>query len=623
MPRAALAVACVVALVPLVARARPTIEAELSADSVSLGEEALYTLTVTDALGGELSLPRFGDLRANGPSKSMQSAISFVNGRQSVQTSSVYTWTVSAPRAGRFPIGPATLSHNGEMFTSNAVELQCDGQPTQRARPQRQAQRSPFQALFDDPFGDMDSLAQSMNQRAAAGEEDVFLRAVTDRSEAWLGEQVTLSLYLYSRNDVSGVQSISFPKLDGFWAEDVEAPTQLAPEIRNVKGAPYRAYLLRKRALFPLRAGELVVDPVEATITLGLSMFFGAPQDSLKRKSPPLKVSVKSLPAEGQPPGFEASSVGELSLTARAAPTRVPLGQPVQLRVALEGAGNLQGVQIPRPQLPAGLKTFDPTVTDKLKPSGGRYGGTRTSEWVVIPERTGRFTIPAIELPFFDPAQGRYRTARTQPIDVEVTAPENAAQASSAPGPSVAAPGASNVLEGGLRPIRVNAALSSGSAVPDWERGWFWPLTALPVLAWGVLWSMGATAGMLRRRDPDKLRHKRAKGVAGKRLAAANELRARDDARGFHAEVARALQQFVTDKLAVPALGLTEEALRAALVERGVDGERAGALASLVAACEVARFAPVQAGAADMDRTFEEASRLIDALDGLGPRRSS
>ena len=39
-----------------------------------------------------------------------------------------------------------------------------------------------------------------------------------------------------------------------------------------------------------------MIDPVEAQINLGLSMFFGAPQDSVKRKSSPVKLTVKPLP---------------------------------------------------------------------------------------------------------------------------------------------------------------------------------------------------------------------------------------------------------------------------------------------------------------------------------------
>lgn len=605
-----------VAAAPAVARAKPTIEADLSTETLAVGEQAVYTLTVTDAMGGELTLPRFGDLHAVGPDESMQTAITIINGSQTLMTSKVYSWSISAPREGRFVIGAATLRHNGESFTSNTADLRCEGQAMARPRTQR---RNPWGNGFADPFADLND---GLNRHAATGEGDVFLRAVVDKEEAFLGEQVTLSLYLYSQTDVAGVTSVSFPKLDGFWAEDLEAPTQLTAEIKNIKGIPYRAYLLRRRALFPLRAGELVVDAVEAQVNLGLAMFWGAPQDSVKRRSTALKLVIKPLPADGQPPAFEASNVGELSLTAKATPQRLPLGQPVQLKVVLEGVGNLKGVQVPGPRLPAGLKTYDPTVTDKVRLGGGRYGGTRTLEWVIIPERTGAFVIPPLEIPYFNPGRGAYDVARTPPLDLEVTAPpEGAPVAHAGAGTSAAAPTVSNVLTGGLRPIRLGAELGGVVGRPVWQRPWFWPLAGGPVALWALLWSGGAFVGMLRRRDPERLKVRRARGQAGKRLKAAHALVLAQQPREFYAEVVRALQQFLTDKLGVPALGLTRDELLRRLADKGVPTADSAALAQLFDTCEHGRFAPTPSGADDLARTLEEASRLIGALDGLKPGR--
>lgn len=608
-------------LLPALAWAKPSIEADISAPVIGLGEEALFTVTISDAAGGEPELPRFGELNVNGPQVSTQTSIMLGGGRQTFQTSKVYTWSVTAPHEGLFVIGPAKLAHNGQVFTTSPVEVRCEGRAQPRVRPSPQ-RRNPFSALFQDPFDALDEdFPAGSSRRAATGEQDVFLKAVTDKSEAYLGEQVTLSLYLFSQVDVSGVQSVSFPKLDGFWAEDIEAPTQLAPEIKNVKGVPYRAYLLRRRALFPLQAGELVIDPVEAQISLGMSMFFGAPQDSVKRKSASAKLKVKPLPP-GEPAGFEASNVGEMSLSARATPQRTSLGQPVQLRVVLEGTGNLKSVRIPSPKLPSGLKTYDPTVTDKLKPGNGRYGGSKTLEWVIIPERTGTFTIPPIEVPHFDPSRGHYEVARTQPITVDVAPAADGSTSAPQPGQGAVAPAAANVLEGGIRPIRTNASLAAAAA-PVWEQGWFWPLTAGPLAAWGLVWSAGLVLGAARRRDPEQQKKRRARGHADKRLKQAASLLNQGDARGFHAEVARTLQQFVQDKAGVPAAGLTSDELRSALTERGLSSGAASAIVELISSCETARFAPSSPSQEALETTLEAASRAIDALDGFKPGRPS
>src|SRR5690606_33967398 len=109
--------------------------------------------------------------------------------------------------------------------------------------------------LEEDPF---DALLGGGPQPS---ESDLFLRATVDREEAWVGEQVTLSIWLFSRVDVSHVEGLELPKLDGFWVEDLESPRQLVARSRVIDGKPYRAYLVQRRALFPLRAGTIELGP--------------------------------------------------------------------------------------------------------------------------------------------------------------------------------------------------------------------------------------------------------------------------------------------------------------------------------------------------------------------------
>ncbi|MFM2152629.1 MAG: hypothetical protein RL199_1064, partial [Pseudomonadota bacterium] len=476
---------------------------------------------------------------------------------------------------------------------------------------------------FPDPFDAFDDFDfPDQRRRAATGPGDLFLRAVVDKAEPWLGEQVTLSLYLFSQADISGVQSISFPKLDGFWAEDVESPTQLTPEIREVKGVPYRAYLLRRRALFPLRAGELVVDPVEAQINLGMAGFFGGGRESVRRKSTPVKLQVKGLPAEGQPPGFEAANVGDLKLTVTAKPAQAQLGQPVQLTAQLEGSGNLKGVQLRLSRLPAGLKTYDPTVTDKPKISSGRYGGVKMVEWVVLPERTGRFELPPVELPYFHPGRGNYDVLRSDAVSLDVSGPASASPAPSATPSTDAVPVPANVLSGGLRALRLNPSLEA-APTPVWERPWFWPATAAPPMAWAVVSIAGAIGAMRRRRDPMVIREQRARGEAARRLKAARALLSSSEQGAFQAELLRSMQQFVTDRTGLSALGLTHEVLAAGLREQGLSNADAEAFARLVETCEFARYASGESSPAASENLLAEATRLIGVIDGLAKGRRS
>lgn len=626
--RAAVGTLLLAALGAAPAVAAPNIEARLSAETVAPGDQVVYTLTLADGEGGRLELPDFGELEAGSPSQSVQSDFVFSAGVPQVRSLRVYSWALRAPREGAFRIGPAKLSIRGETYRTAPLDLVCDSNASQAPRVRtRPSQRNPFVPFADDPpdraeepleddFGRWGAGADPFRH---AGEQDLFLRALVDKREVHLGEQVTLTLYLFSQADVAGVQTVSFPKLDGFWAEDIEAPTQLTPELKSIRGVPYRAYMLRRRALFPLRSGALSVDPVEAQVSLGLPLFWGAQPETVKRRSNAIALNVKELPAEEQPPGFEAGQVGEFTLSARATPTTVALGQPVQLRVTVEGTGNIKSLRLPRPALPAGLKTFDPTVTDKVRLSRGRYGGTKTLEFVIIPERTGTFVLPALELPHFVPGEGRYAIARTEEIPLVVTAgAEGAAPVAAGP---VGLPVATNVLGGGLRPIRLDGRVTATSTVPPWGRAWFWPLVAGPLVAWAGVGLAGMMAGALRRRDPEKLKEARARGTAGRRLKEARSLLEGRKPEQFHGAVSQALLAFLADKTGLPAQGLVRGELAQALGARGFDAADVAAAVALLERCETARYAPTGTDEAALAAVLEEARRLIDAMDAVKPSR--
>jgi hypothetical protein len=600
-------------LLPLRVLATPTVELRVDPPVVGVGETATVTVTVTEANGGSFRPPLFGELHVTGPDISQQSFVSLGNGAPSFRSSTVRTWTVDAPREGVFKIGSASLVYHGDTFTSEPAELKCSANAP--ARPSRQ-RAWPFAGAqlggTVDPFAGLDDTVRRRHSN-----KDVFLKVVLDKPEVYLGEQVTLSLYLFSDVDLAGVSSVTFPKLDGFWAEDIEIPMRPTPEVRTLDGTDYNVFLLRRRALFPLQSGELAVDAVEAEVAV--SHFFTSLQaETVKPRSLPMKLTVKPLPGEGQPLAFESANVGSLKITATAAPLQTVVGQPVELKQLVEGIGNIKSLHPPKLSVPEGLKTFEPTVTDKIRINGGRYGGSKETAWVLIPERTGDFQLPPFEYPYFDPVTQAYAVARTEPITLHVAAGAAPAVSSSGqPGPSVTP----SVIASGLRPIRLRGDLSA-TAIPLWQRGLFWPIALLPVLLFGFAWGGTSVIAAWRRRDPELLRVKRAHSAASRRLKAARDRLDANDSKEFYAEVIRALQQFVTDKAGVGALGLTHTQLEQALTGRGFVERDVRAFVGLLEICETARFSPTASAPSSMIGVLSQAQAVLDGLESsrLGTR---
>ncbi|MBZ4419539.1 BatD family protein [Myxococcus sp. RHSTA-1-4] len=561
-------------------------------DRQEVGSDDTFRLTVVvvDAPpNAQVQLPESEDFEVLSSSRSSQRSISLSGGGPAViQDITRYVLVMRANRAGRLKIPPSQITVRGKTYRTQPVEISV------RTGRLGSSAGQPGGSRLPDPFASMpsqppDPFADELEEDEPTiprGDSDLFLRSSLDRDDVFVGEQVTLSLYIYSRVDLSSVDSVTMPKLEGFWTEEVESPTQLSGEQRIVDGVPYRAYLLRRRALFPVKPGTLSITPAEADITTGF-LFAG---HRVHRVSNGLKVKVKPLPP-GAPPGMSNAHVGSWRMSMEVSQTRVELGQPVTVKVILEGVGNVKNVTPPKLTGPAALKIYDPTTTDKVTPQRNRVQGRRVVEYLVMPQRTGTFTLPALEFPFFDPRARAYDVARTDPVTITVEA--GAGGVSALPSsPSQMADAANeqkNVLTaGGLRPVRYQARFEAPSE-PPWKRGFFLPVVLAPLgLLLGVALIGGVRGKLATRSEADRGRQQ-AK-AARRRLAEAEKLQGGSNVGAFYAEVEKALHGFLEARLGMPVGGLTRDVLTERMTAAGADAERRSRVLFVLEACDLGRY---------------------------------
>ena len=134
---------------------------------------------------------------------------------------------------------------------------------------------------------------------------------------------------------------------------------------------------------------------------------------------------------------------------------------------------------------------------------------------------------------------------------------------------------------------------------------------------------MCAVAGAVAaRRHQDRLtgdvayaRRRRAARLAKQRLARAESLRSPDRHRAFHAEVGRALQGFLGDKLNLAEAGLIRDEIRARLTSRGVAPGVIDAYLGCLEDCDRQRFAPTEPDTLAMQDMLTRAARAMTDLD--------
>jgi hypothetical protein len=594
------------------------IEFYQSVDRTEVGTEDTFRLTVVtvDApASAQVRLPRSNDFEVISTSRSSQRSIQLSGGGPAViQDVTKHVVVMRAARVGKLTIPPSVLEVEGRTLRTESVQItarrgRLGPAPGQANR--RQNLPDPFRNFpMPDPFEEQEEGGEDMAVGIPRGDSDLFLRTSLDKDEVYVGEQTTLSLYIYSRVDLSSVDSVTMPKLEGFWSEEVDSPTQLSGEQRVIDGIPYRAYLLRRRALFPVKAGTLSITPAEADITTGF-LFAG---HRVHRVSNAMKVKVKPLP-QGAPPGFNAANVGNWTLSTDVSQTSVELGQPVTVKVILEGVGNLKNVSPPKLTGPESLKIYDPTTADRLSNNKTRVQGKRVLEYLVMPQRTGTFTLPALEFPYFDPRAERYDVARTEPITLTVEAGAGGVASLGGNTPTQAADAANeqkNVLTGGgLRPLRYQARFEA-PARPVWLQPFFLPAVLAPL---GLLLG-AAVLGQVRGKllsETESGRNKQQAKAARKRLAEAEKLRAQGGAGAFYGEVEKAVLDFLSARLGAPVGGLTRDALAEKLASAGVAEERRKRVLFVLEACDMGRFGGAELS--EREKVLDDAAAAMEGWD--------
>jgi len=584
-----------------------------TAEPTQLGTEDTLRLSIVASnapTNARVQFPETDDFEVLSRSQSTEMSYSLGSGGGSeIKRITKWVLVLRPNKAGALTIPSSLLVTEGRNYRADAIKVTVKKGHHSPAPPQR----DPF-AGFPAPFGrnpfggppPEEEEAEEEDQprvQIPRGDSDLFLRTVVDKEEAYVGEQITLSVYVFSRVDLSAVDTPNMPKLEGFWTEEFDTPSQLVGEQRVLNGVPYRSYLIRRRALFAVKPGQVEIDPVDVELTTG----FLFSNRRVRRKSNAVQLTIKPLPTAGRPSGFSASNVGEWRLSTEVTETRISLGQPTTVRVVLEGRGNLKNVSLPPLKVPSGLRAFDPTTTDRLT-TRGALGGRRVQEYLVMPQQTGTFTLPGLAFPYFDPEAGRYQVSRTDPVELTVAPGAGGETTAQAHGPSEDS--AKNVLlAGGLRPLRHQADFESGST-PLWQRSFFLPAVVAPPFLFLAMVLGGALRQRLGREDVESSRKKRAR-AARARLAAAEKLKSQGQPDAFYGEVEKALLHFLEAKLEGPVTGLTRDALEARMTERMVPQAKRRQVLAVLESCDAARYSP-SGGEAVRARILDEAEAAME-----------
>ncbi len=412
------------ALAPGAESAEFTLRSEVDARRVGVEDQLQLTISVEGSgAPDEVPLPALANLDVvAGPYQSSQ--ISVVNGRMSQSRS--LTWVLRPRAAGKAEVG--AVQAGGQTAPAIAIEVVAGS--VQKAEPQR------GDPMARDPFGDpLEEFFGRRRPRASAQAPRLAMQAEPSRTRLKVGEPLVLTYWLYTQTAVADLQFKDAPQFAGFWVEDLErdkAPPSGEPA--TIEGQSYRRFPVLRKLLFPTKAGTLTIPASTFRVGLARTGFFDA-GGSVERSTQPVTVTVEPLP---EAPGY-AGAVGRFRAEASLDRDSVPLGEAATLRFRVIGTGNLKWIDRGPELAVPGAKVFPPQTKSELRATPGGIAGSRTWEFVVVPETSGSVEIPKLAFSYFDPSAGRIVASEAGPLALRVEGGTLAAGAQPAPAASAAA----------------------------------------------------------------------------------------------------------------------------------------------------------------------------------------
>jgi hypothetical protein len=572
--------------------------AEADPARVAAGEEFRITFAFSGSDVNSVSNLKAPDFTQfvliSGPSQSTN--MQWINGRMSASIS--YSYILYARQPGKYTIGSAAIEYRGRILKSNPISIEIT-----------QGKSKPPQKQSDQASADIG--------------DNLIVKAFADKQRVRLGEQLIVTFKLYTRVSVSGYNLAKAPTFDGFWGEDFEMPKQPNQTNEVLNGKQYRSVVIKKTALFATQAGNLKIAPLEVRCVVQVQskrrsndpfdQFFNDPffqqvqTMDLDVKSNPLAIIVDPIPMNA-PSGF-TGAIGRFTFFAAIDKRNVKAGDPITLKVAVSGSGNIKLVTIPKPQLPADIESYEPKISEDISRDGGIIRGKKIAEYLLIPRNAGQRVLEPMQFIYFDLEKKEYVTLRSPRFEFSIEPGKEYA------GTSVSMPSKEDVRMLGedirflkLSPGNLQRRDTAGSS-ELFVLGMIVPPMAF-VGAWFYRKRREKIYG-----DMPRLLFETAGREASRRLKKARTLLEQGNTESYHAEILKALTEYLEHKLRKAKADFIMEAAVEQLQQHGVREEVIQSLKTCIERTEFVRYAPGSDTSEARKELLDIAAGAINGID--------
>lgn len=565
----------------------------------------------------DLRAPEFADFDyLAGPYTSQSSSTSFVNGKRTSTFTQTYTYTLMATKEGTFTLSPATITSDGQQYTSNGVRitvLPADEQPANNQTAQRSNSES----------------AQTSNSAGAQTSSDnIFIRTIVTKTKVHEQEALLLSYKLYFAGvDVAQfTNNTKLPEFTGFLKQELEQG-EIQTELEHYNGRNYQTAVLYRTLLYPQHSGDIKIDPASFEAVLRVQTrsqvrsifddFFGSYTNVTKvLTAPGATIHVDALPA-GKPVSF-SGGVGKFTMASSISSTDLKTNEAVTIKIDIKGTGNMKLLKTPAIDWPEGFEAYDPKVTNNFKTTASGVTGTKEIEYLAIPRASGDYVIPAVKYSYFDTQDNTYKTLTTPEYSLHITKGAGDSENTQAVVQNFVNKEDITQFGSDIRYIHTNSSLSEASsfsaASPLITFGSleYWLCYLIPfVLA--VILLVIFRKQIKENADAARVRYKKANKVAQKRLKTAKKLMVENNKSAFYEEIERAALSYLSDRLAIPTADLSKDTIAGILRSKGISDELIAQVTDVLSTAEFARYAP--SADEQMQTLYDRTTEIINTLE--------
>ncbi len=333
---------------------------------LSEGESFTINITIPDAPSGsirieELDFPEELSL-VEGP------LISTSAGEKDGTVQVEISYSLQSLRAGRAIIPPISISINTDKYQSpkGIIEIKRKAEP----------RIIPFEVVWE-----------------------------IEKTNLYIGETIAVVVLIEETTEIAFPDSVSVTSPQGGVFEEIEGIGKIRRE--NIGGMELFSVPVMSYAFTPTQTGEAVIPKAEVSL-YGLTV-----------RSEEIVIQVNDLPE----PVKKSGAVGNFTFSSEISSSAVKIGETVNLKMRINGEGNLTYLQFPIPAAEGLISTLH-GEDQILTPIMSGFSGYRMVRYQYTPENEGKVEIRIPSFSWINPKTGIMRQTEAETYTVTVTSAE-------------------------------------------------------------------------------------------------------------------------------------------------------------------------------------------------------